>query len=256
MSKETIAFLGATAPSVTPTLASSLLAGNACRALARDPSKLTTSLKETYSIPTSTIDKLLTIIPGAIDTPSAIKTVLTDPSTSKSVPLIISGLGVPPPASANPLAFLGLKFTVCEEGAEKTVAAIKELGGKPTLVVLSTTGVSRVGRDVTLAFSPLYHILLRAPHVDKRAMEDHVEKAERDGILEGVVVRPSLLTDGEELGEGPGKLRVGWEGEGGKVAIGYTVSRKDVGGWLYRSLVSKGKEGRTEWVGRRVTLTY
>lgn len=68
-----------------------------------------------------------------------------------------------------------------------------------------------------------------------------------------MIVRPTHLVEGEELGEGEGGLRVGSEE---KPAVGWTVSRKDVGGWTYRELVERGVEGFGKWEGEKVTLTY
>lgn len=93
----------------------------------------------------------------------------------------------------------------------------------------------------------LYHHVLRVPHVDKKAMED-VFRGEGGEVFRGIVgVRPTLLTDGAE--RGLEKIRVGREAA---PALGYTVSRRDVGLWIYRSVVEG--EGRG-WEGEMVSLT-
>ena len=88
------------------------------------------------------------------------------------------------------------------------------------------------------------------PHHDKVAMEDSIttELAKRDAVISGYVMpRPSLLTDGPAT---EGLVRAGAET---KPAIGYTISRQDVGKWVFENLVAKEGEG---WVGRKVSLTY
>jgi len=41
-------------------------------------------------------------------------------------------------------------------------------------------------------------------------------------------------------------------GGGGAPAVGYTISRDDVGKWIFESFVKEGKA----WVGQKVSLTY
>lgn len=69
-------------------------------------------------------------------------------------------------------------------------------------------------------------------------------------IVDFVVVRPSLPKDGKRLGVE--KVRVGEEGQGTVVlAIGYTISGEDVGGWVFENIVAKGeKEGTRRWGGK------
>ncbi len=64
-----------------------------------------------------------------------------------------------------------------------------------------------------------------------------------------IIVRPSLLTNGPALGKA--KLRVGSEME---PVIGYTVSREDVGQWIFENVVQN--EARDRWAGEKVCLTY
>ena len=70
-----------------------------------------------------------------------------------------------------------------------------------------------------------------------------------DACIRGfVTVRPSLLTSG------PGErypVKVGTEP---KPAIGYTISRDDVGKWIFDEIVNNKQ--RDHWLGEKVTLTY
>ena len=94
-----------------------------------------------------------------------------------------------------------------------------------------------------------------------------VENDER--LLNGrwTVIRPSMLTDGPEVGLEKvrvstedlrsNKLEEGEKGE--KVVVGYTVSREDVGKWIFERLVVVGngdEGGREKYQGRAVVLSY
>ena len=96
---------------------------------------------------------------------------------------------------------------------------------------------------------PLYKILLHRPHADKRIYEDLLFDAVAKGALAGfTAVRPSLLTDGDALGEA--KVRVGTEEE---PAVGYSIRREEVGRWIFRECIRGGGDG---WKGEKVSLTY
>lgn len=82
-----------------------------------------------------------------------------------------------------------------------------------------------------------------------------------------VVIRPSLLTDGAMLGKE--RVRVGWEvdrslnrvdggngDEKARPAIGYTISRADVGNWIFQELIDAGHGKREQWRGKMISLTY
>ena len=108
-------------------------------------------------------------------------------------------------------------------------------------------------RDLPLVMMPLYHVLLKNAHADKIQMEEALEaemtKGKASAIRGFVLVRPSLLTDGKV--RGLGSIRVGAEMA---PAVGYTISREDVGGWMFDALVTNGD--REEFLGRKVSLTY
>ena len=105
---------------------------------------------------------------------------------------------------------------------------------------------------------PLYHWMLAVPHKDKKAMEDLLlaemaKPVQERAIEDFVIIRPSLLTDGKRLGTE--KVRVGEEGkETAKPAVGYTISRDDVGGWIFDEIV-KGAGGK-KFGGKMVSITY
>jgi len=144
--------------------------------------------------------------------------------------------------------------TLCGSAATSILSALVSLrpAEKPLLLVISTTGITAGPRDVPLLYAPLYHGLLVKPHKDKREMERLVAEQTASGrksesISGWVIVRPTLLTNGAALGER--KVRAGG---GGAPAVGYTISRDDVGKWIFESFVKEGKA----WVGQKVSLTY
>ena len=63
-----------------------------------------------------------------------------------------------------------------------------------------------------------------------------------------VIIRPSLFTSGKA--RGGDKLRVGNEE---KPAVGYTISREDVGLWIFENLV---QGDGASYAGQKVSLTY
>lgn len=145
--------------------------------------------------------------------------------------------------------------TICAIASNNILSALALLqpSRKPLILVFSTTGISSGPRDVPLAFYPLYKVLLANPHKDKTAMEKTLTDAMVDPaeawIRGFVIVRASLLTNGPALGKS--KLRVGSEK---KPAVGYTVSREDVGQWVFENIIQD--ESRDRWAGEKVSLTY
>ena len=68
-------------------------------------------------------------------------------------------------------------------------------------------------------------------------------------------MRLSLHVDG--TGAGAGTVRVGVEKNGkiGKKAIGYTISRNDVGSWIYETLL-ENKGGRSsDYINKFASIT-
>lgn len=261
--KPTILFLGATGGCTLAVLIHTLQAGYPAIALARTPSKLTTLLTEA-GIPTSTLDTLLKIHQGnATSIPDVKATLLlaSTPTTPTLPSTIISGLGAAPKIQfgLNPLNWLSIDNPdLCGTAAATLVTALKEIyteqpslraATKPLLSFVSTTGISQGAEDVPFWMRFLYHIVLAVPHVDKKKMEAvfRPEGAEA-GVFRAVVgVRPTLLTSGVERGlEG---IRIGREKT---PELGYTVSRKDVGLFIYKTIVEG--EGRG-WEGDMATLT-
>ena len=125
---------------------------------------------------------------------------------------------------------------------------------KPLLIAISTTGLT-AKRDVPLAMMPLYHWMLATPHEDKKIMEKLIEEAKAEGSIgDFVIVRASLLTNGKR--EGLAKTRVGWEGgeaDGKGPAVGYTISREDVGGFIFDEVVNNQTP---KFHGKKLTVTY
>lgn len=240
-SPKTIAFFGATGGCGLSLLKRSLSAGHTCIALCRTPSKLSAHFP---SAPANLIIKA-----GNAHDLASVAACLTVPdSPNRLVDAVSFSIG-----GAPDLRHLSIDDPdVCKKGMKTLLEALKNLReegkvGRPLLSVISTTGISKHGRDVPLAFIPLYHVLLKAPHEDKKVMEAAVfASGERF-----VVIRPSLLVDGEQP-EKPVRVGVedpesGWE----KTEIGYTISREDVGRWIWEEVFEgEGFEGKA------VTITW
>lgn len=139
--------------------------------------------------------------------------------------------------------------TICASAMAVLIDAIRHLAfpTPPHLVAISSTGLSPI-RDVPLSYLFLYHVLLAIPHRDKKKMEDGVVAAYHAGLVRSfVIVRPTLLTNGAE--KGPDKVRAGREDAPEK---GFTISRTDVGAWIFRELVRGDFE---KWAEAKVSLT-
>lgn len=126
----------------------------------------------------------------------------------------------------------------------------------PLLTAISTTGISEK-RDTPLIMSVLYHLLGAVPHADKKRLEEQVELAKTEGLIRDfVVVRPSLLIDGQT--QGRKEVRVGWEGKtpgelGEGAAVGYTITREDVGHFVFDSVIAKNG---ADYAGKKVSITH
>ena len=223
--RKTVAFLGASTGVGLSALKHTLAKGHRCIALCRIPSKLTALF------PPEGNPNLQVVQGNAHDTAAVSDCLVAE--KGKLVDEIISTIGG---------KFIMSKLTiddsqVCRKGMATLLEALAQLRssgltGKPHIVVCSTTGMSHFGRDVPYAMMPLYHILLKVPHEDKRVMEDRlVESGEAFTIIHA-----SWLVDGETSNP----IRVGIEdpktGRESK-AIGYTISREDAGKWIADNLV-------------------
>jgi hypothetical protein len=234
----------------------------------RTPSKLFKLLGE-RDVSEETVKSQLSIETGNIKDSSSVQTVLV--KDGRLVDIIIFGVGAYP-VMTNPLKPTLEDPTICQDGMASVVTALEAIRAEhvaankpwspPTLIAMSTTGMAQK-RDLPWAMYPLYKWLLEVPHRDKKVMEDKLMAATEDGLLKGMVVRASLLTDGASLG-----LKSVREGavsetptgqppkeEAGTPAIGYTISRRDVGGWIYHRVIQDETHGADK-IGKYVTVTY
>ncbi|KAK3360459.1 hypothetical protein B0T25DRAFT_565347 [Lasiosphaeria hispida] len=243
---KTILFLGATGGCVLSTLRRSLAAGHTCIALCRTPSSLLSKL-------TPAEQAAVHISQGNAHDAAALRAALSDPSVPPHtlVDYVISGIG-------NPVTKEGVlhpDVDVCRKGMEvllEVVAGLRGEGftGRVRVLGISSTGVSDFGRDIPIAMIPLYKVMLHVPHKDKKGMEDLLVASGE----EWTVVRPSWLTNGEG---GVTDVRAGMEDPERKEvvtkAVGYTISREDVGKWIFENVV---EEVDGKWVKRIASLTY
>jgi hypothetical protein len=187
---------------------------------------------------------------------------------SHSPAVIISGLGAAPKFQASLLHPVTMdQPTICGDSMGVLLTALRELtqenklNTRPFLAIVSTTGISPT-RDVPWLLVPLYRIALHTPHVDKKKMESALieEGLKKDSALAGfATVRASLLTSGAS--KGLKAVRVGWERHASDPslettpgpAIGYFISRADVGKWIFESIIQT--QGG-EWNRRLVTVTH
>ncbi|KAI5479601.1 hypothetical protein MNV49_003338 [Pseudohyphozyma bogoriensis] len=225
--------------------------------VARNPDKLR-SLVLAANVSEATVSAHLTIVQGPAQDVEAVKQTLKT-RDGHLASRIVFAIGAAPVLQWSLFRPVTLDDpTVCETAITTILSAVSSLSYPvaPLVALVSTTGIG-ARRDVPYAFIPFYKLVLAVPHEDKEKLEEAAHAAQRQGVVRGVVVvKASLLMDGDA---DEAKLRVGnrWKGRGeDDVAIGYTVTRGDVGDWMFRVLV-KGddEEWGTSEGGRIVTLT-
>jgi hypothetical protein len=232
----------------------------------RTPSKLISLLTSApHNISQSALDLLLTIVQGSSTDQSALTSLLKFGPT-----LVISSVGAAPIFQASIRSPMIVdQPTICTDSMQTLLDALHTEGENgsplPRLHVVSMTaiGLSKKHRDMPFLLRPMYSYLLPVPHRDKRNLEqlgvNELNKA--GGVLAGFTsIKAPLLTDGKE--KGMSKIKVAWkyaEAQNGvekepKNAVGYSISKADVGRWLFETLVN-GKDSQN-WSGKSVTITY
>ncbi|CAH0028466.1 unnamed protein product [Clonostachys rhizophaga] len=240
-SPKTVVFLGASGGVGLSALKHTLAAGHQCIAVCRTPSKLTDI------IPLSTTPNLRVVEGNAHDVKVLVSVLRKEDGTF--VDEIISTIGARPD-----LLKLSIEDpNVCRKGMATLLEALEQLRrdgatGRPLIVVCSTTGMSKFGRDTPLLVVPLYSILLKVPHEDKAIMENALAESGEDFC----VVRCSLLVNGETntpIRVGIEDPKTGRESD----AIGYTISREDAGKWFADNLIVNRE---AKYVNKIATITY
>lgn len=260
----TLTVFGATGGCSANALVVALHAGLSCVAMVRTPSKLRTMLQEQYSVSADKIDAHLTVVQGNIRSVEDIKRTLT--VTGRLPDRILFGIGGSPRMQFSLTAPITLDDPhVCEEGMKSVLAALRAcvadgvplglMGSRPGLIVISTISMSS-RRDMPYSYYPLEYWLVNIPRADKLATQKVVfaAAAEADPPFGGLaMVRMPLLTDGPA--KGLDNVRAGWVwpdeqrkdklAKGEKEAgpqIGYSITRADVGKWIFENLVRGGED--------------
>ncbi|KAF9165278.1 hypothetical protein BGX20_000658 [Mortierella sp. AD010] len=265
-STQFIAFFGATGGCANACLAHTLNAGLHATALARTPSKLTDMLLA-QGVSQATLDDQLNIVEGNIADVAAIKSVLLSKDNHPVIASqIISGIGGAPSARFSVMKPLTVDDPeVCAVAVKNIMLALGEIYAehpttsehKPSITVISSTGLSDAHEDVPFGFRLFYRMALQEPHKDKKEMErlitdNATHPIESSRLFRGVIIlRVSLLRGDQNIKKGKGwqKVRAGTED---KPAIGYTINRADVGEWIFEQIIKSGGEN---WYGQKVTLT-
>ncbi|KAK6206391.1 hypothetical protein QIS74_13562 [Colletotrichum tabaci] len=244
---KSVLFLGATGGCGLSALRRSLDAGFTCIALCRTPSKLTSVL------PSEKYPNLRVEQGNAHEAGDVARHVVSPLDPTRFVDAVVSSIG-----AWFDMRKMNLEDVhVCEKGMAVLLDVIKNLrtekgvSGSPRIIGLSSTGISKFGRDTPLLVAPLYKGLLHTPHEDKRAMEELLFASNEAWS----VIRASFLTNGKE--QPSGAVRVGIEDpvEGvEELAIGYSIAREDVGKWIFENVLQK--DGNDGFVRKVVTVTY
>lgn len=256
MSSSKIAFFGATGDCAGYCLVSALAAGHSCVALARNPSRLSQSLRD-KGVSVSAIESHLTIVEGNVKDIRAVQQALQ--IDGAVVDFIVSGIGAAPKFQWSIFQPITLDDTkVCQTAGSTILQALRVLNSaqKPVIINVMTTGIPPEGKpwDVPVLLTWMYHYIMQVPHEDKAAVQDmlieHMRLPETQRDLGGFVnIKASLLMDGTSKG-----LQLVREGVEDTPAIGYTIRRADVGLWIYERLLKTNI--KDEWVNKGVCITY
>ena len=289
---KTIAFLGATGGCGLSCLQHALTGGHTCLALARTPSKLSALLSASQTPvdnltivqgnahepadvakvlahptdPTRLVDVVVFSIGGAFN---FLRMTIDNPNVCER--------GIETLWDA--LALLRGGAADATTANETTASAVErqqqqpKRTGQPRIFIASTCGITSLHRDYPLATAPIYRYMLAVPHEDKRAMETSCVSG-RGRAERWTLVRPSLLTDASstegmndeqraaELAKREARfaaIRVGKEDPIGarllSSAVGYAITRQDVGRWLYERLILE-TDGGEEWTHMVASITH
>ncbi|KAK2605709.1 hypothetical protein N8I77_008531 [Diaporthe amygdali] len=247
-SPQTILFLGATGGSGFSCLRRSIAAGHSCIALCRTPSRLTDMMPESQRhAPNLRIEQ-----GNVVDRDTLARCLVRSDRPGSLVDAVVYTIG-------GKFSFSKMsndEFHVCEDGMKALVGALHDARslaaatGSPFIVAMSTTGMSAHGRDYPASLWPIYGLMLKQPHKDKTAME---------ALLVGsgeafTIVRASLLTSADESNK---PIRVGVEDPKAhkleSKEVGYTISREDVGKWIFDSVLASDS---ARWKDKVVSITY
>ncbi|KAI0387010.1 NAD(P)-binding protein [Hypomontagnella monticulosa] len=240
MTQKTIAFFGASTGVGLSALKYSLTAGHRCIALCRDPSKLTNALARENTL---NLQVLQGNAHDAVAVSRCIKA--SDSQLVDEIVFTIGGRAIPGKMTID-------DPHVCEKGIATVIGAINGLRkegviGRPHIIVCSTTGLSKFGRDTPLVIVPVYALMLKVPGADKKVMEEKLANSGEDFTI----IRASMLGDGESQK----KIRVGIEDPQTGIeskAIGYSISREDAGRWIAQNLVQNMSP---RYMNKTVTIT-
>ncbi|KAL8729667.1 MAG: hypothetical protein Q9166_004616 [cf. Caloplaca sp. 2 TL-2023] len=235
----TVVFFGATGGCTLATLSCALESSYHARALARTPDKLDDMLKK-RGLSRTLLDAKLVIVKGNAKDPEDVRKVLID-KNGRIVHQIV----------------FGIDFITSINAALRDVAAeVGQADAMPLVTAISTTGLSKT-RDIPLMMIPLYRWMLVVPHADKEELEDRIEWAKKENLIRDfVIIRASLLVDGQT--HGSKEIKVGWEGKapgelGEGAALGYSITREDVGFFIFDSVVAKNGG---DLAGKKVSITH
>lgn len=238
---KTIAFFGATIGCGLAVLNNAVDTNTNCIALCRTPSKLEGLFSDDKT-------SRLTIIEGNVHDVDAVKKCLTVDGVHL-VDTIIFSIG----SRAMNYKLQLDDPTICRKAIATVLEALDQLRrqgltGRPRLIAISTTGISQFGPDTPYIVGLLYYYLLYSPHEDKKAMEQHIVDSDEDFTI----VRSSWMLDGTTNKA----VRVGVEDpKNGREsdAIGYSITREDVGKWIFENLVQNDD---SQYIKKIATITH
>lgn len=95
--------------------------------------------------------------------------------------------------------------TICRDSIKNIINALIELKSSARLIIVSTTGVIKNDKNVSLLMKPFYDIYLRTAHNDKLHMEKQIIES---NLQNWIIIRPAFLTNGKVTKEYQAKEEV------------------------------------------------
>lgn len=239
-----IAFIGASAGCGLAALRRAVSAGDTCIALCRTPAKMSVHFP---SAPSN-----LVVRAGNAHDASAVASCLVRPDDPRR---LVDAIHVSVGGQLDVWTLTLDDPDVCKKATACILSALASLraegrDGRPLCTAISTTGISKFGRDVPLGMLPMYRWMLQQPHADKEVMERQLAASGERVVM----VRPSFLKNEAKPEK---EIRVGVEDPTKDVEnkeVGYFIARDDVGRWVYENLLRDPAECQYE--GKAVSLSW
>ncbi|GJJ12045.1 hypothetical protein Clacol_006286 [Clathrus columnatus] len=212
------------------------------------------------------------IIPGDATVRADIQKAI-DSTTETGLDVILFSVGGAPSVSLTKGVFIDPP-NLCSSSLLNVLACYPDVLPQPKLIVVSANGLTKAGYGaLPLYLKPVFTVGLKKPYADKRVMEtvifraanwtwpeetpkdmrtflgaDWEKELREPGFLkEIVIIRPSLLVDGDDKVPAEGKYQTTTE----ELKKPFSITRKEVAHFITEKLLKQWED----WNGKIVKIT-